>query len=91
VPYRSVGPVTVEEYESRAERYDGQLQEQLGLAVAGMSTAEKMKALRDHREEQYEKLIDAVYAAAGLDRRRHPQTGNPAGLRHRFAGSCCGG
>jgi aldehyde:ferredoxin oxidoreductase len=65
IPYRSAGPVTVEEYESRAERYDGQLQDILGLDPAGMSTGEKMAALRKHREEQYEKLKDAVYERRG--------------------------
>jgi len=65
VPYRSMGPVTVEEYESRAERYDKQLREILGLDPGKMTTEEKLAALRKHREEQYEKLIDAVYARRG--------------------------
>ena len=65
VPYRSVGPVTVEEYESRAERYDKQLQETLGLDPEKMTTEEKIAALREYREEQYQKLIDAVYKRRG--------------------------
>jgi len=65
VPYRSQGPVTIEEYESRAERYDKQLQEILNLAPAGMTTEAKMAALREYREEQYEKLKDAVYERRG--------------------------
>ncbi len=64
VPYRSMGPVTVEEYESRAERYDQQLAE-LGLVPADMSTAEKVAALRAHREGRYEELVDAVYKRRG--------------------------
>jgi aldehyde:ferredoxin oxidoreductase len=64
IPYRSMGPVTVEEYESRAERYDKQLKE-LGLDPEGKTTEEKMAALRAHREEQYELLIDAVYKRRG--------------------------
>ncbi|HPG74313.1 MAG TPA: aldehyde ferredoxin oxidoreductase C-terminal domain-containing protein, partial [Bacteroidales bacterium] len=32
-PYRAAGPVTTEEYESRAERYDGQLKELLNIDV----------------------------------------------------------
>jgi aldehyde:ferredoxin oxidoreductase len=64
IPYRSQGPVTEEEYESRAERYDGQLAE-LGLDPAGLSTAAKVTALRKHREGQYEKLLDAVYLRRG--------------------------
>ena len=49
----------------RAERYDGQLREILGLAPEGMATEEKMTALREHREAQYERLKDAVYARRG--------------------------
>ncbi|MCL6636047.1 MAG: aldehyde ferredoxin oxidoreductase C-terminal domain-containing protein, partial [Peptococcaceae bacterium] len=64
IPYRSVGPVTVEEYESRAERYDRQLKE-AGYDPEGKTTEEKVRALRRYREEQYEKLIDAVYARRG--------------------------
>ena len=73
IPYRSMGPVTVEEYESRAERYDKQLQEILGLDTAGMSTGEKMAALREYREEQYEKLKDAVYERRGWTRNAVPK------------------
>jgi aldehyde:ferredoxin oxidoreductase len=64
IPYRSAGPVTVEEYASRAGRYDRQLQE-AGYDPEGMTTEEKVRALRRHREEQYEKLLDAVYARRG--------------------------
>ena len=65
VPYRAVGPVTKEEYESRSERYDKQLKEKLGINPAGMSTEEKMAALRKYREGEYEKLKDAVYKRRG--------------------------
>ncbi|MGB9903966.1 MAG: aldehyde ferredoxin oxidoreductase family protein [Desulfotomaculales bacterium] len=64
IPYRSAGPVTVEEYESRAERYDRQLKE-AGYDPEGKTTEEKVRALRRYREEQYEKLLDAVYARRG--------------------------
>jgi aldehyde:ferredoxin oxidoreductase len=65
IPYRSMGPVTDIEYESRAERYDQQLQELVGVDPSGMSTREKRLALRRFREEQYQKLIDAVYERRG--------------------------
>jgi len=65
IPYRSAGPVTEEEYESRAERYDKQLREQVGTDPSGMTTAEKLQALRKFREEQYEKLCDAAYKRRG--------------------------
>jgi aldehyde:ferredoxin oxidoreductase len=61
LPYRAVGPVTKEEYESRRERYDTQLKEILGINLTGMTTEEKMVALRKYREAEYEKLKDAVY------------------------------
>ena len=64
-PYRAAGPVTKEEYESRAERYDKQLKEKVGFDPAGKTTEEKMKVLRKHREHQYESLIDAVYKRRG--------------------------
>ncbi|MDD5219131.1 MAG: aldehyde ferredoxin oxidoreductase C-terminal domain-containing protein, partial [Candidatus Bipolaricaulis sp.] len=65
IPYRSAGPVTVEEYESRADRYDGILRDAVGVDPEGTPTAEKVRALRAYREAQYEKLIDAVYARRG--------------------------
>ncbi|MBC7233014.1 MAG: aldehyde:ferredoxin oxidoreductase [Chloroflexi bacterium] len=64
IPYRSMGPVTVEEYESRAERYDQQLRE-IGFEPEGKSTEEKLAALRKYREQRYESLIDAVYKRRG--------------------------
>jgi aldehyde:ferredoxin oxidoreductase len=64
-PYRAAGPVTKEEYESRAERYDKQLKEKIGFDPAGKSTEEKMKVLRKYREGQYESLKDAVYKRRG--------------------------
>jgi aldehyde:ferredoxin oxidoreductase len=68
VPYRSVGPVTQEEYESRKERYDKQLSELIGFDPEGKSTKEKMQVLRKYREAEYEKLKDAVYKRRGWDK-----------------------
>jgi aldehyde:ferredoxin oxidoreductase len=65
IPYRAVGPVTEEEYLSREERYDKQLQELQGLDPTTMTLAEKMAATRKYREGQYEKLTDAVYSRRG--------------------------
>jgi aldehyde:ferredoxin oxidoreductase len=67
-PYRAMGPVTVEEYESRAERYDKALQEKQNIDPAGKSTAEKIKLLRQYREAQYESLLDAVFKRRGWSR-----------------------
>jgi aldehyde:ferredoxin oxidoreductase len=66
-PYRAMGPVTAEEYESRQERYDEQLKRLVEVDPAEMSTAEKMQALREYREAQYELLLDAVYKRRGWD------------------------
>ncbi len=65
LPYRAVGPVTEEEYESRLQRYDRQLVEKYGLNIDTMSIRDKIAALRQKREEQYEQLKDAVYKRRG--------------------------
>lgn len=67
-PYRAMGPVTVEEYQSRQERYDEQLMRLVEVDPAEMSTEEKMAALREYREAQYELLLDAVYKRRGWDK-----------------------
>jgi aldehyde:ferredoxin oxidoreductase len=72
-PYRAAGPVTKEEFESRAERYDKQLREKTGLNIEGMTTEEKMKKLRQYREAQYESLIDAVYKRRGWNNNGVPK------------------
>jgi aldehyde:ferredoxin oxidoreductase len=66
-PYRAVGPVTDEEYESRVDRYDKQLQENAGFNIDGLSISERNALLRKYREERYELLIDAVYKRRGWD------------------------
>ena len=65
IPYRAMGPATVLEYESRQDRYDQELQEKYGLDVSGLDSKAKLAVLREKREEQYEKLTDAVYARRG--------------------------
>ncbi|MFO7866334.1 MAG: aldehyde ferredoxin oxidoreductase C-terminal domain-containing protein [Candidatus Aminicenantes bacterium] len=64
-PYRAAGPVTEEEYESRQERYDKQLKEDVGVDPEGKSTQEKLQILRKYREDRYESLLDAVYKRRG--------------------------
>jgi aldehyde:ferredoxin oxidoreductase len=65
IPYRSMGPVTIEEYESRQERYDKQLKELHNIDIEGKETTEKVKILRRMREQRYEELKDAVYTRRG--------------------------
>ena len=64
-PYRSVGPVTVEEYESRAERYDKQIRDEMGIDPAGMTVAEKIALQRGYRWSRYQTLVDTVYKRRG--------------------------
>jgi aldehyde:ferredoxin oxidoreductase len=64
-PYRSVGPVTKEEYESRAERYDKQMRELIKVDPVGKTTEEKIAIHRTYREDRYQKLCDAVYKRRG--------------------------
>lgn len=65
IPYRAVGPVTEEEYESHAEHYDKQLREKVGFNTNGKSAKEKLTVLRKHREREYERLEDTVYKRRG--------------------------
>lgn len=71
-PYRAAGPVTLEEYKSREERYDGQLRDLQGLDPTTMTLEEKHAALRKYREERYESLLDAVYKRRGWNKNGVP-------------------
>jgi aldehyde:ferredoxin oxidoreductase len=64
-PYRAMGPVTAKEYESRSERYDKQLLEDVGINPVGLSTTQKIKVMREYRENRYNQLVDAVYKRRG--------------------------
>ncbi|MEA2055937.1 MAG: aldehyde ferredoxin oxidoreductase C-terminal domain-containing protein [Candidatus Thermoplasmatota archaeon] len=68
IPYRSMGPVTEMEYISRKDRYDKQLVEKLGMSkdkVEEMSVSEKLETIYNYRQDQYQKLADAVYHRRG--------------------------
>jgi aldehyde:ferredoxin oxidoreductase len=68
IPYRSMGPVTEVEYMSRKDHYDIQLVEKVGLKnddIEKMSLSEKIKTLYDWKQDQYQKLTDAVYYRRG--------------------------
>ncbi len=71
-PYRAMGPVTAREYESRMERYDLQLKDEVGNDPREMTVQEKMMALRKYREDRYEKLVDAVYKRRGWNEQGIP-------------------
>jgi aldehyde:ferredoxin oxidoreductase len=72
IPYRAMGPVTTEEYESRQDRYDKQLQEQHNVDIKGKTTEDKVKILRTVREQRYEELKDSVYSRRGWNRNGIP-------------------
>lgn len=68
IPYRSMGPVTKMEYISRKDRYEAVLNEKAGIAkedLEQMTIEEKIKKLYDFRQDQYQKLADAVYYRRG--------------------------
>ena len=52
-------------YESRAERYDKQLLDELGIDPAGKSTEEKMALHRTWRTDRFSQLMDSVYTRRG--------------------------
>jgi aldehyde:ferredoxin oxidoreductase len=84
IPFRSMGPVTPLEYTSRKDRYDAQLVDKLGLtkdAVKAMPVEEKIKRLYEYRQDQYQRLADAVY-----HRRGWTQNGVPTPQKMRSLG-----
>ena len=66
-PYRAVGPVTAQEYESRQERYDKQIMENIKLDPNTISTEDKIQKLREYRMDQYKKVAQAAYKRRGWD------------------------
>ncbi len=71
-PYRAAGPVTVEEYNSRQERYDKQMLELIGIDPSGKTDEEKVAITRAYREDRYEQLLDAVYTRRGWNKNGVP-------------------
>ncbi len=68
IPYRSMGPVTKMEYISRKDRYETILKDNVGISekdLEQLSVEEKIKILYDYRQDQYQKLTDAVYYRRG--------------------------
>ncbi len=72
-PYRAMGPASPIEYEDRREYYDQIIKDEVGLNTEGLSTEEKVAALRKYREERYEKLVDAVYERRGWTKNGVPK------------------
>jgi aldehyde:ferredoxin oxidoreductase len=65
IPYRAMGPVTIEEYLSRQDRYDKELEEKYHVELEDLATENRISILRKKREDQYEKLKRVVYQRRG--------------------------
>jgi aldehyde:ferredoxin oxidoreductase len=72
-PYRAMGPASIKEYESRIERYDLQIKNEIGRNPEGLDTAEKLAIVRTYREGRYDKLVDAVYQRRGWNENGVPK------------------
>ena len=66
IPLRAMGPVYFNEYESRAEYYDGWLQAQLDGSEVPASPEKKHELLVEKRIEAYQQLCDIVYEEKGF-------------------------
>jgi aldehyde:ferredoxin oxidoreductase len=71
IPARGLGPVYPDEWEIRADYFDGKLKE-AGVDPAGLSVEEKIAKLQAHRRQQWEHLVDAVYRRRGWNRNGIP-------------------
>ena len=88
-PYRAVGPVTKEEYESRAERYDKQLKDIVGVDPAGQDDRGEDGAAPRVAHGPLQPARGRGLQAARLDAERHPDDGDAEEVQDRLPG--CGG
>jgi aldehyde:ferredoxin oxidoreductase len=65
VPLRAMGPVYLNEYESRAEYYDNWLKENTGNTTLPEGNEQKLGLLIEKRKQQFERLCDIVYQKKG--------------------------
>ncbi len=72
IPYRAMGPVTVEEYESRAERYDKQLKEIYAVDIEGKNDGREGKDPPETARAEVRAAEGRCVRAQGLDKRWHP-------------------
>ena len=66
IPLRAMGPVYLNEYESRAEYYDGWLREQFSDSAIPATPEKKHELLVEKRIEAYQQLCDIVYEEKGF-------------------------
>ena len=82
IPLRAMGPVYLNEYQSRAEYYEGWLKENSGESALPESAEQKLNLLIRKREQNYQQLCDIVYEKKGYTSQGVPkrETVNKFGL-----------
>jgi aldehyde:ferredoxin oxidoreductase len=73
VPLRAMGPVYLNEYESRADYYAEYLKQQLGENKLPETSEERLKLLIQKRVEAYQQLCDIVYQKKGFTPQAIPE------------------
>jgi aldehyde:ferredoxin oxidoreductase len=66
IPLRAMGPVYLNEYQSRAEHYEAWLKENLGDAKLPASPEQRLKLVIEKRQAAYKELCDHVYEKKGF-------------------------
>ncbi len=90
-PYRSVGPVTVEEYESRRDRYDDQMRKEIGIDPEGRTTEEKVRITRQDPNRPFREAHRHGLQAPRLDAAGRANLRAHQGTRHRVPRGARGG
>jgi len=82
IPLRAMGPAYFNEYEARADYYDGWLKDQSGEGKVPDDPEAKHKLILELRQQAYQSLCDAVYQEKGytLDGVPLPETVERFGL-----------
>jgi aldehyde:ferredoxin oxidoreductase len=65
IPGRAMGPVYINEYQYRADYYDGWLKENSGDGLLPESMEERLDLIIERREKAYQELCDLVYEKKG--------------------------
>ena len=73
VPLRAMGPVYFNEYQARAEYYDGCLRGQLDAETMPATPEERHRLLMEKRAGAYQQLCDIVYEKKGFTSRGVPK------------------
>jgi len=87
IPLRAMGPVYLNEYQSRSEYYDKWLQENDGNSQLPEMPEQRLNLLIEKREKAYQQLCDIVYEKKGYTSKGIPkrETVNRFGLMDKQA------